>query len=261
MRLTSRQHEIVKRARAIRAGRGAHGEVLLDGDHLLTAALAAGVPVRAVLATSHTSLVGRAASAGAQIYEAAAAVMDAVSPVRTPSGIVAIAEWTPARAESMLSGASPLLIGLVDVQDPGNVGSVIRSADALGATGVLALGSTADPAGWKALRGAMGSTFRIAVGRDATDTALHSARAHGIRIVATMPSGGAPAMSDGRGGRLILLGGEGPGLGAGIVAKADERISIPMRAGVESLNIAVVAALVLQDLRRAQTPAKAGAMP
>jgi len=159
------------------------------------------------------------------------------------------------------SAACVMSSGARAVPNGDRSGSVIRSADALGATGVLALGSTADPAGWKALRGAMGSTFRIAVGRDTTDTALHSARAHGIRIVATMPSGGAPAMSDGRGGRLILLGGEGPGLGAGIVAKADERISIPMRAGVESLNIAVVAALVLQDLRRAQTPAKAGAMP
>jgi TrmH family RNA methyltransferase len=139
------------------------------------------------------------------------------------------------------------------VQDPGNVGSVIRSAHALGATGVLALGATADPAGWKALRGAMGSTFHLAVGRASLAGGLDAARAHGVSVAATVAHGGveidradlnlAPPL-------LLLAGNEGAGLPSDAIAHTDRQLRIPLRTGVDSLNVAVTTALVVWEIRR-----------
>jgi TrmH family RNA methyltransferase len=161
----------------------------------------------------------------------------------------------PASIDDQLSAESPLIIALVDVQDPGNVGSAIRTAEALGASGVLALGESADPAGWKALRGAMGSTFRLPVARGTTDAALAIARRQGLTIAATTPSGGldlrASPLSP---TTLLLLGNEGAGLSSGLLSMAQKTVSVPMRPGVESLNVAVTAALLLDALRATASP-------
>ena len=96
-----------------------------------------------------------------------------------------------------MPATAPLVVVAVDVQDPGNVGAIVRVAEAGGATGVIAAGASADPFGWKALRGSMGSALRLPVVR-ATDTAdaLADARRHGCRIVATVPRGGRPLFDD-----------------------------------------------------------------
>jgi TrmH family RNA methyltransferase len=130
------------------------------------------------------------------------------------------------------------------------VGAAIRSADALGATGVLALDGTAHPGGWKALRGAMGSTFRIPVGTGRLDEAVSLARRHRIRVAATVAAGGVP-LDDAplAAPLLLLLGNEGAGLPAAAVAAADLRLTIPMRPGVNSLNVGIAAAVLLWSLR------------
>ena len=132
------------------------------------------------------------------------------------------------------------------MQDPGNVGSVIRSADALGASAVVAAGATADPGGWRALRAAMGSTFRVPVCRATVDALFDAARASQARIVATTVGDGEPL--DGLrldGPAVVLLGNEGAGLPQAVIQRADARVRVPMRAGVNSLNVAVTAALIL----------------
>ena len=103
-----------------------------------------------------------------------------------------------------------------DVQDPGNVGAIVRVAEAGGATGVVAAGACADPFGWKALRGSMGSALRLPIGAAATAAAaVAEARRHGCRVVATVPRGGRSLFDvDLRGGRGVLIGGEGAGLAA-----------------------------------------------
>src|SRR5262245_10566258 len=113
MRLTSRQHEIVKRTRAAAAGRGEPGEILLDGDHLLAAALDARVAVTIVLTTALDDLARRASGAGARVFEVTASVIEAASPVRTPSGVVALATWTPVRVERLFDADAPIVLGLV----------------------------------------------------------------------------------------------------------------------------------------------------
>jgi RNA methyltransferase, TrmH family len=227
--------------------------VLLDGGHLITEALGSAVPIEVLLTTDGgaSELATRAQAAGATVYLCSPAVLELASPVHTSSGVVAIASWEPAAAPALFARTPPLVLGLVDVQDPGNTGSAIRSADALGATGVAILDRTADPGGWRALRGAMGSTFHLPVARVSSDELFEEARRAGVTIAATVASGGEPADAvDLRSPLLVLLGNEGAGLADSLVATADLKVSVPMRQGVESLNVAVTAALVLYEARR-----------
>jgi TrmH family RNA methyltransferase len=251
---------MVRAFRALARGAGPAGEILLDGAHLVREALAAGVPLRAVLASadflaraggSDRAVIDAAVRAGAVVHEVSGAVLDAASPVRTSSGIVASAMWAPADAARTFAPAPALVVGLVDVQDPGNVGSAIRSADALGATGVIAVGDSAHPGGWKALRGAMGSTFHLPVARASQDAAVGLARRANARVIATA-AGAADAVDavDFNQPTLVLVGNEGAGLSADLLAQADQRVAIPMRPAIESLNVSATVAIVLYEARR-----------
>jgi TrmH family RNA methyltransferase len=258
-RITSRQHPLVQRFRRL-ARRREDGFILVDGEHLVTDALAAGLPFDAVLTDErHADLAARAQKGpGAPpVFEATASVLEAASPVASPTGLVAIVAWRPRAIPDVLEAAR-LTIGLVGVQDPGNVGSVIRSADALGAGGVLLLDGSADPGSWKALRGAMGSTFRVPVARGSLHEALAVAHERRVPVVATV-SGGGTTVSDANLAppALILLGSEGAGLPGDVLAAADRTVTIPMGEGVESLNVAVVAALILWEAAR-RTNGRAG---
>jgi TrmH family RNA methyltransferase len=240
---------LVKRFRSVAAGRGEPGVVLLDGDHLLTDALARGVDIEGVLTDGrHPDLVRQLQARGTPVFLVAPDEMAAASPVRTSSGIVALAQWQCGSVADVLAASRPIVLGLVGVQDPGNVGGIIRSAEALGASGVLALEDTADPAGWKALRGAMGSTFRLPVGRGRTGDVFSTARHLGIRVAAAVPTGGMiPSRESLTPPVIILFGGEGQGLTDEIVRACDQRLTIPMRSGANSLNVGVSAALILWE--------------
>jgi TrmH family RNA methyltransferase len=256
-RITSRQNPAVARFRdAARGDRDA--PLLLDGVHLVTDALAAGLRIReAVVAIGAvdrpeiSTLVGRLGRAGVEPQDATAPVMAAISPVRSSSTIVALAERPGVDASRLYAGPCPLVVVAVDVQDPGNVGAIIRVAEAGGATGVVTAGSSADPFSWKALRGSMGSTLRLPVIVSAAAVTLAEARARNCRIVASTPRGGRSLFDlDLAGPTVVLVGGEGAGLGDDLIGDADERVSIPMNTPVESLNAAVTAALIVYEARR-----------
>jgi TrmH family RNA methyltransferase len=251
--ITSRQHPFVQRCRQIAHGRGEPGEVLLDGLHLVNDAAAAGVPLLAAMATAEMAdTLERAAPAAELRLVGSDAVMAAASPVRTPSGIVAIAAWQPAPIAAVLSRNIRVIVGLVGVQDPGNVGNLIRSADAFGADGVVLLDGSADAANWKTLRAAMGSTFRVPLARGTSTEALALARAHGLRLAAAVPAGGAPPWTiDPDGPVFVLIGSEGAGLPASLIGTADIKLTLPMRPGVDSLNAATTGAVLLWELGRA----------
>ena len=250
-RISSRQHPFVQRCREA-AGRRIPGVVLLDGEHLITDARAAGVSIEAVLSDDRPrGLLDDLAARDIAHYAGTESVLAAASPVRTPSGVVALASWAPRVMSELVGGSSAVVVGLVGVQDPGNVGSVIRSAHALGATGVVALDGSADPSGWKALRGAMGSTFRVPVAIGTVTALVALARAAHVPIVATVAHG-VPSIEDValRPPVIVLVGNEGQGLSDEVVAHAAERVRLPLAPGAESLNVAVTAALVLWEIRR-----------
>ncbi len=168
-RISSRSNPLVTRFRDAARGRGSRGVILLDGEHLVQEALASAITLETVamaesIVDLHADgLVDRLARAGAEVVRVPATVMAAMSPVRQPSGIVALATAQPASLDDVVASAPPLVVVLNGIQDAGNVGAIVRAADGCGATGVIALEGTADPFGWKALRGAMGSTFRLPV--------------------------------------------------------------------------------------------------
>lgn len=256
MLITSRQHAFVQKARKI--ARGDDQLSLLDGWHLVGDAIEAGIAIEALALTDEVAepraraCLERLVRDGAQVLRVSASVMEALSPVRTPSGVVALARQ-PSIDERQLTTPAPALVLVgVGMQDPGNVGATIRAAEAGGATGVWLIGESADPWSWKALRAAMGSTFRLPVlrTRDIGD-ACARLRSHGLRLVATVPRSGLPMHEvDLRLPTALLLGGEGAGLSADLLAAAEMGLSIPMRTPVESLNVAVAAALLVYEARR-----------
>ena len=256
--VTSRRNPIVARYRAAAHG-DLEGLLLLDGAHLVADALAAHVMLEHVVVAAEASaaagiqpLLAQMSARGADIAFASPSVMAAVSPLRSPSAIVAIARRPQADTRRVYAGSSPLLLIVNDVQDPGNMGAIVRVAEAAGAAGVLAAGVSADPYGWKALRGSMGSALRLPVARvDDVERAAAEARVNGCKVVATAPRGGRSVFDvDLRSATAVLIGGEGPGLPPAVLAAADERITVPMQPPVESLNAAVTAAIIVYEARR-----------
>jgi TrmH family RNA methyltransferase len=171
--------------------------------------------------------------------------------VRSSSGIVALAD-RPANPDGRIYTGRALVLIAVDVQDPGNLGAIIRVAEAAGATGVVAAGVSADPFGWKAVRGSMGSALRLPLSATPrVEPALDEARRAGCRIIATVPRNGVAVEAASLAGpAAILIGGEGSGLPAEVIRDVDERVTIGMEPPVESLNTAITAALVLYEARR-----------
>jgi TrmH family RNA methyltransferase len=263
-RITSRANPLVARFRDVARGRGPAGSVLLDGAHLVGEAIRSRLPLEIVALLDAAGdgelreMQTAANLSGAEIVRVPPTVMSALSPVRQPSGIVALATIRPATLDEALGNSMPLVLVLDGIQDAGNVGAIVRAAEACGATGIVTTTGTADPFGWKALRGAMGSTFRLPIATGQSPGAIFD-RLHGrgIATLATVPRDGTPLPScNFERPVAILFGSEGAGLSDELINKADERITIPMRAPVESLNVAVSAALTLYEAakQRAHVP-------
>jgi len=141
---------------------------LLDGPHLLLEARASGLHIEsaafeqgALGDPSVRTLAEQLAAEGADVFIVSRTVLASMSPVRTPSGVIGIARRPVEALLRILGGPLPLVVVAQDVQDPGNVGGIVRTAEAAGATAFVASAATADPFGWKALRGSMGSTLRV----------------------------------------------------------------------------------------------------
>ena len=277
-RVSSRQNALVKRFRELARARPARtgspeterAELLLDGEHLLEEALASGVEIEiAAFGDQHVkgleSPLARLAvdvrQHGGRPITVTDQVLAAMSPVQHPSGVVAIGSLAPAtlpeifggslrnRTEAAAPAGVPLVPIVAGVQDPGNVGAIIRAAAAFAATGVAVLEGSANPFGWKALRGAMGATFRLPVASGATIEDVVQAARHGrVHVVAAVPRGGTPLHEiDFRRPIAIVLGAEGAGTPAAAIAAAHQTVTIPMLAPVESLNVAIAGALILYE--------------
>ena len=261
--ITSRQHPIVRSFRELaRTSDPTGARVLLDGVHLVRDAAAAGLELEAVAIaasrspSSEEAELARALQArGARVLTVNDQAFAAMSPVRTPSGVIAIARRRPIGADDICGAAGQLVLVAVDIQDPGNLGALVRAAEAGGAAGVVACGASANPFSWKAIRGSMGSVLRMPVaGGVAVDDVLRRAREQERRILAAVPRDGAdPDALNWRGRVALVVGGEGAGLSEETVAQADELVSIPMEAPVESLNVAVAGAILVYAARRQRT--------
>jgi len=263
--ISGRQNPAVRVFRALASDSNPSGErLLLDGVHLVREARETGASFEIVAVASsrlaRDTEEGRLAHIleqdGVDVVMAPDQLFGAISPVRTPSGIIAVARRQPASSTDIGRQAHALVLVAIDVQDPGNLGSLLRAAEAGGVTGALICGTpsrgSANPFSWKALRGSMGSVLRLPVtaGLDAL-TALDGLHAAGVRTVAAVPRDGSdPDALDWTGPVAIVLGGEGGGLPDEVAAQCSGRVTIPMAPRVESLNVAVAGAILVYAARR-----------
>ncbi len=259
--ISSRQNVIVRAYRGLADEPDPAGaRLLLEGAHLVREAKAASLRFESVAvavshlaaATEEGALAHELERDGVNVIAFDDQVFSAMSPVRAPSGIVAIAHRHPTTAAAIFGQARLFALVVADVQDPGNLGSLLRVAEAGGATGVVVCGESANPFSWKAVRGSMGSVLRLPVARSrSVEETMAEIRKAGANLIAAVPrDGGDPDAVDWSGRIALLLGGEGQGLGPRVVAECDQRVSVPMAAPVESLNVAAAGAILVYAARR-----------
>ena len=258
--ISSRENRWLARFRtALRRGPLDDSTIGLEGFHLVEEALRSRLPLEAVLfSQSGEHLLDRLAphlDLSTRLLRASDRLFAAVAGTETPQGIAALLRPRQASFDDLVRGL-PLVVVLVGLQDPGNVGTILRSAEAFGATGVItaAAGSlgTAHPYSPKALRASAGSALRLPILPGlSVSIALAQLRVSGLRLfAASVSEGTAPAIADLRSPAALLIGNEGAGLPPEVERSSDVRLRIPLAPGVDSLNAAVAASVLLYEASR-----------
>lgn len=251
----SRQNARVKELRtALRKGeKTSAGLVAIEGMHLVEEALRSGLRLSAVFVRSGSlNLLNQLRiSDDIEILELAADLFESAVTTESPQGIAALAEAPAFTFENILAAPQPLIVVSAGLQDPGNLGTVIRSAEAFGATGLIALPGTVSIWNPKTLRASSGSAFRLPIipasGKELFQ-ALHASR---IRALATTVDGGTAAQQvDLSQPTALFIGNEGNGLSAELIRECDGRITIPCPGPVESLNAAIATSILLYEASR-----------
>ncbi|HEX6197248.1 MAG TPA: RNA methyltransferase [Jiangellaceae bacterium] len=270
--MLTQRSERIKQARKLtrRAGRAKAGRFLAEGPQAVREALGLlddradrPVHVHAVFvsesaAVRHAELLEAAVAAGVQVHHAEKAALASLSETVTPQGIVAVCDTLTVPLETAIMPGAKLVAVLAEVRDPGNVGTVIRSADAAGADGVAFTTGSVDPLGGKAVRASAGSVFHlpIATDVDAADTVRH-ARDSGLTVLAADGSGDVD-LDDAAGSGLLarptawVFGNEAWGMPAVTRELADAVVRVPIHGRAESLNLAGAAVVCLYASARAQ---------
>jgi RNA methyltransferase, TrmH family len=240
----------------------AHGELTgdgycaIEGFRILDEAIRNGLRLRAVF--FNESAVARAekllSQLGAQveILLLPDKLFAEVVPSDAPQGVAALARWKQFSLEDVLakSSAGPLL-AIAGVQDPGNLGTILRSAEAFGAGGVLLGEGTVSPFNPKVVRASAGSVFRLPMARVKLSDAIGGLKTLGLRLVATAShKGKALDQSNLAGPLAVFIGSEGAGLSRDLIKLMDEVVAIPQAPQVESLNVGVATSIVLYEVMR-----------
>lgn len=258
--ITSSHNPLIRSLRGLhlRKHREEAGRFLIEGLRLVETALAAGAPVEQVLHAPAlgtdargAALLERARAHGVRLQVVTDAVMAALSDLEAPQPVAAVVRRVDPSPESVLSAGARLLV--VDrAQDPGNLGTMIRVADAAGASAVVTLPGTVDLYNPKTVRATMGSLFHLPVAQVESGEAFREVlRARGVRIIAADPAGDTVyTRADYAPPVAIVVGQEAHGIDARWRAAADVTVRIPLLGRAESLNAAVAAALLLYEAAR-----------
>jgi TrmH family RNA methyltransferase len=246
-----------------RPGREGHGLAGIEGPNLLEEALRSGLRIQCVFAAQGAEhlLDALPIPPETEIILLPRMLLNAALTTESPQPIAALAEPPAWTWEYVLGphpdgqkNTSPLIVVLAGIQDPGNLGTILRSAEAFGASGILSLPGTVCAWNPKAVRASAGSVFRmplLAVSAEECFTRLHEA---GIKIVTTAVQGAALASRANLTGPIaMLIGSEGNGVPASLAAQADQAITIPCPGPVESLNASVAASILLYEASRQRT--------
>jgi RNA methyltransferase, TrmH family len=275
-KIRSRHNSLVKHARAVRDRREPQEQIFIEGLRLSEEALRSRLLIHDALYTEKLQADERGAlllhelkATGSRLSPVSEDVLASISDTRTPQGIILLASRPPTGREGLLTiskteeGASqpapssviksvPLIVIIHGINNPANAGAILRTAESAGATGVVSTRGTTDLFSPKALRGAMGSSFRLALwtGADFAE-ALVWCSENGIRNIGSSPGANKThTEADWTTPCSLVIGSEASGLSEREISSLDEAIRIPMRPPVESLNAAVASGIILYEAAR-----------
>ena len=265
--IKSRDNSLLKQARAVRDDK-VGGLIFVEGLRLCEEALRSGLQIEAAIYSDEiarkeraAALISKLAQKCDRLAEVSESLLATVSDTKAPQGIIVIAK-RPECGKIILEGEDGgprLLVVMHGLNNPANVGAILRSAEAAGANGVITTIGTADPFSPKALRGAMGSAFRLPIWNGPVYAeALTWCAEHNLQTVCTdLNANNSYTEIDWKTPSALIVGPESTGLNPEEVSMASQSIRIPMLGEVESLNVAVAAAIVLYEAARQREPRNA----
>ena len=255
--VTSRQNNLVKDLRHAftQAELTDDGHCAIEGIHILEEALRSGLRVKAVFFSQ--SAEQRAAKLLPQIGSQTETILlpdevfKSAVPTDTPQGVAALIKPRASKLDELLAPGNPLILGAAGLQDPGNLGTIIRSAEAFSASGMLLLENTVSPINPKVIRASAGSIFRLPIVKGNSTVTIAMLKSSGIRIAATSSHKGQPLPEvDLQKPICVFIGSEGHGVPKDLLVNVDETIVIPHSPKVESLNAGIAASLILYEAAR-----------
>lgn len=251
-RITSAKNPVVRAMKALgtRKGREAAGRMLVEGEVMIAEALKCGLTIRDALADeANAALAGTLEAAGARAFVVPRSLLEGVCETKTPQGVCASFDLPQPLP---MDAAPDRIVALDGVQDPGNVGTIWRTADAAGFEAVLLGAGCADPLSPKVQRAAMGSGFRVPfMISDDLPAALLGLKARGWTVLASDLRGEDFYHRPDPGARFVLvIGSEARGISDATRDAASALVKLPMRGGAESLNAAVAAGIMMYELMR-----------
>ncbi len=256
-RVDSRQNAHVKELRRAfaEATPNQQGEVAIEGMHLVEEAIRSGLKLATVFFSESARERAHKLLPQLSSHTEALLLPDSVFasavPSDTPQGVAALVRLRPSTLATILKAEPALLVVTAALQDPGNLGTIARSAEAFGVTGLLLGERNVNPWNWKAMRASAGSLFRLPSVKMELAAALPEIRARGIHVLATSSHKGTGISDvDLRQPVAFVIGNEGAGVPKDVLAQADQIVSIPQTTGVESLNAGIAASILLYEAAR-----------
>lgn len=261
--ITSHRNPLVKRIRKLRRKkyRQEEGAFFIEGIRVVLTALEQRAPVDTIiyapeLLTSDVALAALAEqeAKGANVVQLAQDVFESISERDNPVGLGAVVNVRLHRLEALPVSEDAIYVALDSISDPGNLGTIVRTIDSVGGSGLITVGHSTDPFHPTAVRASMGTIFTVPVAEvESIEELWQWAAEHGLHTIAT--SANAPHSfweAQFRFPALLLLGSEGEGLAPEVLQRAELAVTIPMYGSASSLNLAVANGLLLYELRRRQ---------
>lgn len=263
--ISSAANPLVKRVRLLAdsKSRRREGAFVVDGIQPVWQAVEAGADIERLIVAPDllaspgaVRMVREQEARGTPVTRVTGELFTRMSEREGPSGLAAIVRGRLAGLDSLAVGAGSFFVALHDVGNPGNLGTILRTADAVGAAGVLVLGRTTDPFAPASVKASMGALFHVPIGQGTVEEFFDWTAGHAVTVVTTSARAeddlwSAPCPLP----LALLLGSEGDGLPDDVFARGDVRVRIPMVGAAESLNLAVAAGVLLYELRRRSTVA------
>jgi TrmH family RNA methyltransferase len=257
-RVSSRQNSLVKDLRrAFQQAELVEGHAAIEGVRVIEEAIRSGLKFKAVFfsdaAESRLERLLPQFSSHTEVLGLSDEVFSSAVATETPQGVAALVRWPEFSLEGVLQRPNPLILGAMGIQDPGNMGTIIRSAEAFGANAVLLGEKTVSEFNAKVIRSSAGSSFRLPTVHAKVEQ-VSNFKERGLWIASTSSHKGKPIDEvDLTGGLVILVGSEGAGVPREYMNISDEFIRVPHGERVESLNAAVAASVILYEAQRQRT--------